>query len=158
MQMEWITLVGAVIAAIAALYNIWLTYSNSRDSILVKAGTHTAIATPATGLYVVNTGKHPVYVSDFGFVQPNGKLFSIPWYHETEGLQEGEDYHEYNVGTTSIEPHDLFSIGISYQPEIIGVYAITSTQSLPRINMTRSRLWPKVFFYYLVAKFRHRNY
>jgi len=151
--MEKITMFSAIIAAIAAALNLWLTYFDRRDAIYVKYGQHTPIATPAAGLYIVNTGKHPVYISDFGFIEPDGTLFSIPSYNENEPMMEEFDSNAYHSGTTTIAPHDLFSIGISYQPEIIGVYAKTSTQSIPRVSMTRSRLWPKVFFKYLYAKF-----
>ena len=156
--MDQITMISATIAAIAAALNLWLTYFDRRDAIYVKHGQHTPIATPAAGLYIVNTGKHPVYISDFGFIEPNGKLFSIPWYNENEAMMEEADSNAYHSGTTTIEPHDLFSIGISYQPEIIGVYAITSTQNIRRVSMIRSRLWPNVFFKYLYAKFWARYY
>jgi len=157
-SMQVVTMFGAIIAAVAAFTNLWLTYFDRRDAIYVRYGQHTPIATPAAGLYVVNTGKHPVYISDFGFIGSDGKLFSIPWYHESMAMHDGDDSNSYYVGTTTIAPHDFFSIGLTYKPEIIGVYAITSTQNIRRVSMRRSRLWPKVFFKYLYAKFWARYY
>lgn len=147
---------GALIAAVAAVVNLWLTFFERRDSIYVKHGSHTPLATPTAGLYIVNTGKHPVYISDFGFITPDGKLFSVPWYNETEAYQDGDDPNAYYVGTTTIAPHNLFSAGITYSSEIIGVYAITSTQNIKRVSMIRSRIWPNVFYKYLKAKFVSR--
>ena len=51
--MEQITMISAIIAAIAAALNLWLTYFDRRDSIYVKHGQHTPIATPAAGLYIL---------------------------------------------------------------------------------------------------------
>lgn len=151
--MEQITMISAIIAALAAALNLWLTYFDRRDAIYVKYGQHTPIPTPTAGLYVVNTGKHPVHLSDFGFIGADGKLFSIPWAIQDIEMYDGVDPNAYRAGTTTIEPHDLFSIGITHKPVVIGAYAITTTQSIRRVSMIRSRLRPKVFFKYLYAKF-----
>lgn len=158
LSMQWITMIGALTAALAGLYNIWLSYTDRGDSILVKHGTHTPIDTPAVCMYVVNTGKHPVFISDFGFVNEDGTLFSVPYYNETEHYIDGPDIHEFYVGTTTIQPNQLFSAGLSYSSKIIGVYAITSTQSVRRVRMIRNRLWPHVLWKYLRSKFRTRHY
>jgi hypothetical protein len=156
--MELLTMFGAVIAAIAAVVNLWLTFFDRRDAIYVKYGQHTPITSPATGLYIVNTGKHPVYISDFGFIRENGKLLSIPYLEQTEPDPNDFDPHYYCVGTTTIAPHDLFSIGITYVEPIIGVYAITSTQSMMRISMVRSRFLPQILYKYLKVKLWPRYY
>ncbi len=146
-------MIGAVIAAVAAAFNLWLTFYDRRDSILVRYGSHTPIETSCEGLYIVNTGKHPVYISDFGFITPSGELFSIPLYDQMEACYQGEDPNAYYIGTRNIAPHEFFSIGISYNEKILGVYAITSTQNIKRVNMIQSRLWPHVFLKYLKATY-----
>lgn len=155
--MEWITLIGAVIAALAASYNIWLTYSNGRDSILVKCGFHMPTSSPATALHVVNTGKHTVKLYDYGFIEESGLLFSIPFDIGMDPWSHEADDYKYRYGTMTIQPHDLFCEGITFNPEIVGVYAMTVSQAIPRVKMIRSRLRPTVLWAYLKAKFRPRH-
>lgn len=152
-SMQWITMIGAVIAAVVGFTNLWLSYFDRRDAIRVRYGTHTPIATQAAALYVVNTGKHSVDISDFGFIEADGKLFSIPWRTQYSDMYDAHDPDHFQIGTTNIDPHDLFCTGITFKPEVIGVYAITTTQNIRRVSMTRSRLRPTVFLRYFHAKF-----
>lgn len=157
--MDWITMFGAIVAAVAAIANLWFTYSNGRDSIHVRYGGVRYYAIPAAELYVVNDGKHPVYISDFGFIKPDGSLFSIPYYDQTEGYMDNDnDPNRYVRGTTSLNPRETFSIGMSYNDEVIGAYAKTSTQDVIRVHMIASRWRPVTFFLYLKAKFFGKHY
>ncbi|WP_229007333.1 hypothetical protein [Methylophilus sp. Leaf408] len=150
---ELVTLVGAVIAAIAGILNLWKTFVDQTDRIYVKTGLFRPIATPATSLYVVNTAKHPVTLSDYGFVLEDGKLFSIPWYDENEAVFDGVDNHAFYLGNSTIPPRDMFAVGISFNEKIIGSFAVTTTQSRYRVHMMQSCLNPIAFYKWLSASF-----
>ena len=143
--MEWVTLAGAVIAAIAGTLNLWKSFKDQSDSIYVKTGSFRPIATPATAMYVVNLGKHAVMLSDYGFVLENGKLFSIPWYDENEAIFDGPDPHAFYIGKSTIPPREMFAVGITFNDKIIGSFAVTATQTMYRVHMMDSRINPKIF-------------
>jgi hypothetical protein len=154
--MELITLFGAVIAAVAASLNLWKSFKDDTDSIYVKTGTFQPTATLAKAFYVVNTGKHPVMLSDYGFVLEDGKLFSIPWYDENDAISDGPDLHAFHSGSTTIPQRDLFSVGITFNEKIIGSYAVTVTQSIYRVHMIRTRFYPRVLFQWIFASLKPR--
>lgn len=154
---QWITMVGAAVAAIAGCWNLWLSFIKNSDQIEVRCSGYSPIATPATEMYVVNSGEHTVQISDYGFINSNGSLFSIPWYHETaDAYMDGEDPHGYRQGSTNIAPHELFAIGMTYNDEVIGAYARTVRHRIPRVDMRKSRIRPQTFYYWLKAKFLQR--
>jgi hypothetical protein len=154
--MEMITLFSAVIAAIAASLNLWKSFKDEADSIYVKTGTFRPIATAATALYIVNTGKHPVIISNYGFVLEDGKLFSIPWYDETEAVFDGPDHDAFYSGSSTIPPREILAVGITFNEKIIGSFAVTATQSIYSVHMLRSRFNPKVLFKWIFASIRPR--
>lgn len=151
-----ITLFSAVIAAIAASLNLWKSFKDEADSIYVRTGTFRPIATPAAALYVVNIGKHPVIISDYGFVLESGKLFSIPWYDENEAVFDGPDHDAFYSGNSTIPPREIFAVGITFNEKIIGSFAVTATQSIYRVHMLKSRFKPKILFQWFFASIKPR--
>ncbi len=150
---DWVTMAGAIIAAIAGVINLWRSFKSERDSIYVKTGTFRPIATPATAMYIVNVGKHPVTISDYGFVLADGKLFSIPWYNENQAIFDGDDHHAFYSGKSTIPSRDMFAVGISFNEKIIGCFAVSTTQSLYRVHMSDSRINAKIFLKWIGATF-----
>ncbi len=148
---EWVTLAGAVIAAIAGTLNLWKSFKDQSDSIYVKSGTFRPIATPAAAMYVVNVGKHPVMLSDYGFVLEDGKLFSIPWYDENEAIFDGPDPNAFYTGKSTIPPREMFAVGITFNNRIIGSFAITATQTMYRVHMMDSLINPKTLYKWIRA-------
>lgn len=150
-MMEWVTLTGAVIAALAGSLNLWKSLKDQSDLIYVKSGTFRPIATPAAAMYVVNVGNHPVMLSDYGFVLEDGKLFSIPWYAETEAIFDGPDPNAFYSGKSTIPSREIFAVGISFNDKIIGSFAITATQTIYRVHMMDSRIKPKILWKWIKA-------
>jgi hypothetical protein len=150
---DWVTLVGAVVASVTGVLTLWRSYRSESDSIMVRWGSFRPLATQTTDMYVVNLGKHPVQLSDYGFINEDGSLFSIPWYNQTEYHPDHAHPDDYYGGSALIPPRDMFAIGMVYRDETVGVYAYTATQTIPRISMKKSLFRPLTLFMVLRIKF-----
>jgi len=69
---KWITLGGAVIAAVASLLNLWWTHGARVDRIKVGFGALEPPISPGDWLYVVSCSDHRVTLKDYGFIGARG--------------------------------------------------------------------------------------
>lgn len=131
---KWITLAGAVVAALTGLQSFFWQFLDRRDRILVKLGSFRPPTGPGEGLFVVNKSKHLVELLDYGFVLSNGELFSLPYYFENDGLFD--QVHATFSGNSALEPRERFEVYVDLTNiKVVGAYACTTTQSRPSIKI-----------------------
>ncbi|MEN6584664.1 MAG: hypothetical protein ABFE02_01255 [Sulfuricella sp.] len=129
---KWVTLIGAVVAALTGFQSFFWQFLDRRDRIVVKFGSFRPPITPGQGLFVVNKSKHLVELHDYGFVLSNGELFSLPWYFENDGLSD--QVEAAFAGTSALEPRARFEVYVDLTNlETVGAYALTTTQSRPSV-------------------------
>jgi hypothetical protein len=128
---DW-TLAGAIIAGATGIANLTWQWRDRNDSIFVRCGSLHPSIDQYNSLYVVNVGKHPVQLHDYGFLLASGKLMSLPWYWETEGPSLDPE-HSYTNGERKMPPQGTFEAGIEYRGSIVGVWAMTATQHRPKL-------------------------
>ena len=138
-----LTLVGAVIAAATGIANLLWQWKDRHDKILVRCGSLYTIIDEYDSLYVVNVGKTPVQLRNYGFVLTSGHLMSIPFHLEYEGLDR-EPAYTYQKGNLRILPSESFEVGVEYRGQVLGVWAITATQQRPRLAFFHATpLWKR---------------
>jgi len=147
---KWVTLIGAVVAALTGLQSFFWQFLDRRDRIVVKHGSFRPPSTPGQGLFVVNKSKHLVELQDYGFVLRNGELFSLPWYFENDGIDD--DVAVSYSGVSALEPRERFEVYVDLiNLNSVGAYARTTTRSRPSVHISnhnflrawwyRGRVW-----------------
>lgn len=123
---KWMTLGGAVIAAVASVVNLWWTHRTNLDRLTVTFGSLSPPLAPGEALYIVSQSDHRVSLSDYGFISTSGGLLSYPL---LEVAEPGDEYHCVTVrGKSAFEKRgDLFEIGsVPLGGELIGAYAVSA--------------------------------
>jgi hypothetical protein len=145
MDKATITLVGAVIGGATGVYNLWKSWLEGRDRLFVGFGPLRPVMEPGNALYVINLGKHPVELQDYGFVLMDGRLMSLPWFWET--LQPGDDEpHSFFRGDLTIDPRGKFEAGLEYRCRIAGTWAESATGARPVLTLNRDiALWRRAW-------------
>lgn len=83
-----ITLVGAVVAACTGVWSLWLQMRGKRDHYSVGTGTVRPEIIRETMIHVVSHSDHPIYLADYGFIDPNFKFSSILLEQELHDFQD----------------------------------------------------------------------
>ena len=126
-----VTAIGAVLAAVAGVWNLFLQLRGKRDNFMVRLGTVSPRIDEETILHVISLSDHTIKLTDWGFIETDGSFrsFQLDW--ETASLpEEGVRFQ----GST-----ELSGFGASYETgyqrirEPVGAYAISITQKRPRI-------------------------
>lgn len=138
------TLAGAVIAAVSGVWSLLIQLRGKRDSFKVGMDTISPEATPFTFLHVVSRSDHPIKISDYGFIEENGRLYSIPMeadlgeYIAHEGAFRGSSFLE--------KRGDAFEVGYDRTRPVIGCFAMTNLESRPTLAFRRvTPLWMRVW-------------
>jgi hypothetical protein len=126
------TLLGAGIAGLTGLMNFAWQWLDRHDRIFVSCSSLSPSIEQYNSLYVVNTGKNPVQLRDYGYVLYNGKLMSLPWHWEIEEPSM-DSPNSYTDGDKAMKPQGIFHAGMEFRGSIVGVWAITATQHRPRL-------------------------
>lgn len=126
---EWVTLAGAVIAALTGIWN--LLARGKRDNFRVGFDTVSPSIQRETMLHVVSRSDHPIKLTDWGFIEADGRFSSLPMEIEAEGASFGESVLVYGSS-------ELATRGASFETgytrdDAAGVYAKSITQRLPRV-------------------------
>lgn len=141
---DW-TLVGAIIAGATGLVNFAWQWRDRNDSIFVRCGPLHPSIDQYNSLCLVNVGKRPILLHDYGFLLATGKLMSLPLYWEFEGPSL-DPTHSYTSGELKILPQGTFEAGIEYRGSIVGVWAITATQRRPKLAFAHDTpLWKRAW-------------
>lgn len=121
------TLIGAIVGAVTASANLWLSLRSKSDKIKVNYGPINPPIAPGHSMYVVSRCDHRVSLVDYGFVLKSRKLQSLRQLWTEEPGDENE--RVLISGQSTLEERgDIFSI--EYQElrdEVIGAYAITAS-------------------------------
>lgn len=141
---DW-TLIGAIIAGATGIANLTWQWRDRNDSIFVGYGSLHQSIDQYNSLYVVNVGKQPIQLHDYGLLLTSGKLMSLPWHWETEGPSPHPE-HSYTNGERKMPPQGTFEAGIEYRGSIVGVWAMTATQHRPKLAFAYDApLWQRAW-------------
>lgn len=147
---EWVTLVGASVAAIAGVWNLLLQLRGKRDRFVVRLGSASPSIEQETMLHVVSHTDHPVKLKDWGFIEADGRFRSFLMDWETGSLQNEEITSR---GSSELERFGAhFETGYVRKDAPLGAYAISITQRRPYVCFApamplhkqlwiRGRLW-----------------
>lgn len=127
-----VTLLGAVTAAAAGVWNLILQMRGKRDLFLVRLGSLAPAIEEETMLSVVSRSDHPIRLIDWGFIEANGSFTSFILEWEVGGLQSEEITAR---GTPRLENFGQhFETGYVRRESPLGAYAVSATQRRPVIT------------------------
>lgn len=140
---KWATLAVAVVAAISGVWSLLIQLRGKRDNFKVGMGTISPEVLPETVMHVVSISEHPIKIADYGFIELNGQLTSIPMeaeltdYIAHEGLFRGAMLLE--------KRGDSMEVGYCRRKAVIGCFALTNLQAHPKIAFNYdTSLWNKI--------------
>jgi hypothetical protein len=141
---DYVTLVGAVIAAAAGVWNLLLQMRGKRDRFLVRLGAMSPTIEEETMMSVVSRSDHPIRLIDWGFIEANGSFTSFILEWEVGGLHSEEITAR---GAPRLENFGLhFETGYVRRESPMGAYAISATQSRPIVTFDTSMpFWRQVW-------------
>jgi hypothetical protein len=128
----WATLVGALVAGLTGIFNLIVQIRGKTDRFYVSPTSFYDYQVEDVFIHVVNLSDHPIKLADWGWVDHDKRLRSIP-----SELSEPDfiDSHHFENGTPSLEKrNDLFEIGYIRRDRPIGAYARSATQKRPTIT------------------------
>jgi hypothetical protein len=128
---EWVTAVSAMIAAVTGIWSVWWQTRGKHDRFSVGLGSVTPAIEQETILHVVNVSNHAISLKDWGFIEPSGQFDSLPLAYEAGSLQNEEITSR--GSPTLVERNATFETGYIRTHNPIGAYAISVTQSRPRL-------------------------
>ncbi len=129
---DYVTLVGAVIAAAAGVWNLLLQTRGKRDRFLVRLGAMSPTIEEETMMSVVSRSDHPIRLTDWGFIEANGtfRSFILEW--------EAGDFRSDEISTRGKPILENFGhhfeTGYVRHQMPLGAYAMSATQSRPIIT------------------------
>lgn len=128
---DYVTLLGALVAAGVGVWNLILQMRGKRDLFLVRLGSLSPAIGHETMVSVVSRSDHPVRLTDWGFIEANGLFTSLIMEWESGGLQ-GEEISA--RGSSLLEGFGKhFETGCVRCQMPLGAYAISATQRSPVI-------------------------
>lgn len=128
---KWATLAGVVIAAVSGVWSLLIQLRGKQDSFKVGMGTTSPEAAPLTFLHVVSRSDHPIKICDYGFIESDGRLYSIPMESD---LGNHIAYEGVFRGSSMLEKRgDFFEIGYDRTRQAIGCFALSNLQSKPKL-------------------------
>jgi len=141
---DYVTLAGAVVAALTSSVNLLLQMRGKHDRFLVRLGTTSPTIEQETMLSVVSQSDHPMRLTDWGFVEANGTFTSFIMEWEVGAFNGKEITSRGSAALESFGQH--FETGYVRREEPSGAYAISATQQRPVITFnTTMPLWRRFF-------------
>lgn len=141
---KWVTVTGAVVAAVTGVWNLLLQFRGKRDVFVVRLGSVSPTVERETILHVVSHSDHSIKITDCGFIERNGSFCSIRMCWEAGSLQTDEITHR---GSSDLAARsDIFETGYVRSEETFGVYAISATSRYPQIYFhSIMPYWRRIF-------------
>ena len=144
---EWITVIGATVAAIASVWNLALQVRGKRDRLVVGLGSVSPSTDEETLLHVVSYSDHPIKLSDWGFIEADGRFSSIVMDWETGTLRSAEVLTRGSSELVGFGSH--FESGCVRREAPSGAYAVSITRRSPFLYFDSAmprwrRLWIRV--------------
>jgi hypothetical protein len=151
---KWVTLIAAVLGAVAGGLNLWWKFREKADKIKIVCGLIDPQISPGEFLTVVSQCDHSMYIADYGYVMDTGKLLSLP----DLDANEPDDERRLVYGSRALESRNQsFETGTTLRDRAVGVYARTTSQTRPTIAFRhdtpgwlrpwfRLKIWAKVVY------------
>ena len=137
---DYVTLAGAVVAAVAGVWNLIFQMRGKRDLFLVRLGSLSPAIEEETMLSVVSRSDHPIRLIDWGFIEANGSFTSFILEWEVGGLHSEEITSRGTSQLASFGEH--LETGYVRRQMPLGAYAMSATQSRPIITFdTAMPMW-----------------
>jgi hypothetical protein len=126
-----VTVIGAVIAAVTGIWNLVLQMRGKRDDFVVGLYAVRPVLEEETVMHVVSHSDHPITLTDWGFIEPDGRLTSINMSWETGDLMSEEIVVR---GSADLAARGAtLESGYTRRKRPVGAFAISVTQSRPRV-------------------------
>ncbi len=144
---EWITVSGVLVAAITGVWNLYLQFRGKRDRFVVRLGGVAPSIEPETMLHVVSYADHPIKLTDWGFIEADGRFSSFRMDWETGDLHTEEITDRGSAELKQFGEH--YETGYLRSKAPLGAYAISITQTRPRVCFAPAmpqwrRVWIRV--------------
>lgn len=134
----WATAIGAVIAAIAASWNLILQFKGKQDRFKVMLGSLIPNDCRKGMISVVSLSDHQINLADWGYIDHLGNFHSIRMY-DLEQIEDDPD--TYRRGSSELTSFgDYFETTHDSQSLPAGAYAISVTQNRPQLYFTSGGL------------------
>jgi hypothetical protein len=131
----WVTVVGAVVAAATGVWTLLRQIRGKNDEFVVGLHTVSPSIRQETMLHVISHSDHPIKLTDWGFIEADGRFSSIPMDWEVDPSL-GEDLAA--VGSSELASRGaVFETGYTRRDDAFGVFAKSVTQKRPRICFAR---------------------
>jgi len=127
----WVTVIGVLVAAVTGVWNLLLQIRGKHDRFAVGLGSVSPTIEQETMLHVVSHSDHLVKLKDWGFIEPSGSFQSIRMAWETGDLQS-DDIVTRGSSDFALRG-DVFETGYVRRSQPLGAFAISVTQSRPRL-------------------------
>lgn len=139
-----VTLCGALVAAVASVFNLVLQVRGKRDRFSVRLGSLTPQTDRETGFTVISLSDHPISLVDWGFVNADGTFWSLPLEWEIGTLQSDDFFSRGSRDLLNFGA--VFESGITRDLPQFGAYAKSATQARPVIIFASSMsYWRRAF-------------
>lgn len=140
---DYVTLLGALVAAGAGVWNLILQMRGKRDLFFVRLGYLSPVIEEETMMSVVSRSDHPIRLTDWGFIEADGVFTSLIMESETGGIHSEEIEAR---GTSRLEGFGQhFEAGYVRRERPLGAYAISATQRSPVIAFSaKMPMWWRV--------------
>lgn len=141
---DYTTFIGAVIAAIAGVWNLVIQMRGKRDNFLVRLGSLSPDMEPETKMCVVSRSDHPIRLIDWGFIESDGVFRSLIVEWEIGGLLSHEITQKGNFRLESFGQY--YETGYQRIQIPMGAYAISATQRIPIITFDSGMpMWRRIW-------------
>jgi hypothetical protein len=133
---KWVTLAGAVVGGITGALTYWTKFTEQRDRITVRLGALSPPVAPGEALHVLSRSDHQVRLRDYGFIDENGRLLSIPDLMTNDPFDQNDGVM--TSGQTILEKRgDIWEIAyVRLRDKQIGAFAITVGQTSRSIDLS----------------------
>ncbi len=141
---DWVTVVGAVVAAITGIWNLLLQFRGKRDRFAVGLGSLSPNIERETMLHVVSHSDHLIRLADWGFIEADGSFRSFLMDWEAGQLHNEDVLSRGSSELSGFGAH--FESGYERREQPLGAYAVSNTQKRPRLYFSSDmpywrRIW-----------------
>jgi hypothetical protein len=128
---KWVTVGGAVVAAVTGVCNLLLQLRGKRDRFRVGMGSVEPMIEEETIMHVVSLSDHPINIVDRGFILPDETFqsFRLAW---EAGEFQGDELRTRSSGELT-ERGAYCESGYIRKGPALGAFARSVTQRSPRI-------------------------
>ena len=132
---DGVTFIATFVAALTGIVNFAILVRGKRDRYKVRPCSLFSFICQQRIMSVVSMSDHKISIVDYGFINEDGTLDSIPYTGEIDTPEALDMFiHGNNIG---MQYNDYFESGYNKHDNSIGAYAISATQRYPRLAFSR---------------------